>query len=64
VQFETLSRKVPEIIHKVSICYIKYGMLQSSLNNIGEERKKKKERNITITIVFCKNFCKNLIIIL
>jgi hypothetical protein len=39
-------------------------MLQSSLNNFVEERKKerKKERNITITIGFCKNFCKNLII--
>jgi hypothetical protein len=30
-------------------------MLKSSLNNFGEEKKKKKERNITITIAFCKN---------
>jgi hypothetical protein len=41
-------------------------MLQSSLNNFGEEKRKKKEKkkiiNITITIGFCKFFiCKNLI---
>jgi hypothetical protein len=52
--FETLSRKVPDIIHKVSICYIKYGMLQTSLNNFGEEKEKEnRKRNITITIGFC-----------
>jgi hypothetical protein len=53
---ETLSRKVPEIINKVSICYIKYGMLQSSLNTFGEERKKKLEPGNLVMTVFAWNY--------